>query len=40
MHGEIHMRLIVPAIVLLMCTAAFAQTSAEMDSHIAAATLR
>src|SRR6266513_2038955 len=25
------------AIVLLMCTAAFAQTSAEMDSHFAAA---
>ena len=37
MHREIHMRLIVAAIVLLTCTAAFAQTSAEMDSHIAAA---
>ena len=34
---KIPMRLIVPAIVLLMCTAAFAQTPAEMDSHIAAA---
>src|SRR5216110_3825905 len=37
MHRKIHMRLIVAAIVLLTCTAAFAQTSAEMDSHIAVA---
>src|SRR5438876_283480 len=37
MHREIQMRLIVAAIVLLTCTAAFAQTPAEMDSHIAAA---
>ena len=37
MHRKIHMRLIVAAIVLLTCTAAFAQTPAEMDSHIAAA---
>src|SRR5262245_56457666 len=33
---RIQMRLIVPAIVFLMCTAAFAQTT-EVDSHIAAA---
>src|SRR5436190_14092294 len=37
MHRETHMRLIVAAIVLLTCTAAFAQAPAEMDSHIAAA---
>jgi metallo-beta-lactamase class B len=34
---EIHMRLVVPSIVLLMCTAAFGQTSPEAEPHIAAA---
>ena len=34
---KIHPRLVVPAAVLLMCTAALAQTSGEIDSHIATA---
>jgi metallo-beta-lactamase class B len=35
--SKIYQHLIVSAVALLMCTAAFAQTSTEVDSHIAAA---